>query len=91
MFFKRKLSVSAYCTTRLDLLLGQEQANIWRTLKQSWPDPAITLVDEGSYLDRMRAAHVELLLIVITKEMSLRRPFMLLSREARACTEDYSR
>ena len=68
MFFKRKISVSTYCSTRLDLLFSAEQADRWLQLKRSWPDPAVVGVDDDLYLAHLRAAHIELLSMVITKQ-----------------------
>jgi hypothetical protein len=68
MFFKRKISVSTYCATRLDLLFSREQADRWLELKHSWPDPAIVGIDDNLYLTHLRSAHIELLLMVITKK-----------------------
>ncbi len=68
MFLKRKISVSTYCSTRLDLLFSTEQADRWLQLKRSWPDSAVTELNDGPYLAHLRATHIALLLMVLTKK-----------------------
>jgi len=68
MLFKQKISVSDYCRTRLDLLFSSEQAELWLQLKRSFSDNAIVTVNDDLYLTHLRAVHIELLSMVVTKK-----------------------
>jgi hypothetical protein len=68
MFFKRKISVSEYCGTRLDLLFSSQQTELWLKLKYSWPDNAIVSANDDLYLTHLRAAHIEVLSMAVTKK-----------------------
>ncbi len=68
MFFKRKISVSEYCRTRLDLLFSSQQTELWLQLKQAWPDKAIVTANDDLYLTNIRAAHIEVLSMAVTKK-----------------------
>ena len=68
MFFKRKISVSEYCKTRLDLLFSDQQAQVWLQLKQSWPDYKYLSISDHLFLMHVRAAHIEILSMVVTKK-----------------------
>ena len=68
MFFKRRISVREYCTTRLDLLFSEEQTKVWLQLKQTWPDQAIIVADENQFLSHFAAAHITLLSMAVTKK-----------------------
>lgn len=68
MFFKREISVSAYCKTRLDLLFGENQAQLWLRLKQSWPDYKNLSVSDHLYLAHLRAAHIQILSMIVIKK-----------------------
>jgi hypothetical protein len=72
MFFKRKISVDEYCKTRLDLLFSDQQTQVWLQLKQSWPDFKYLSVNDHLYLMHLRAAHIEILLMVVIKKFVLR-------------------
>jgi hypothetical protein len=72
MFFKRKISVDEYCKTRLDLLFSDQQAQVWLQLKQSWPDFKYLSISDNLYLSHLRAAHIEILLMVVIKKFALR-------------------
>ncbi|MGB5107111.1 MAG: hypothetical protein WBP29_02865 [Candidatus Zixiibacteriota bacterium] len=67
MFFKRKIPVSEYCTTRLDLLFSPQQAELWLQLKRSWPDISVVHASNDVYLTNIRAAHIEVLSMAVTK------------------------
>ena len=84
MLFKRRISVSEYCTTRLDLLLSPQQAKIWTSARAASPDPAFRQWDQAVFLANMRAAHLQLLGIPITRSY----PFGL-SMEASEFIDDY--
>lgn len=68
MFFKRKISVSEYCTTRLDLFFSSQQTELWFQLKQAWPDDAVVTANDDLYLTHIRAAHIEVLSMAVTKK-----------------------
>lgn len=68
MLFKQKISVSDYCRTRIDLLFSVEQAELWLQLKRSCPDHAIVAISDNLYLTHLRAVHIELLSMVVTKK-----------------------
>jgi hypothetical protein len=70
MFFKKKLSVASYLQTRLDLLFSKEQTNLWLELKQSWPESSISSADSDLFLTHLRAAHIEVISMVVTKKLA---------------------
>jgi hypothetical protein len=89
MFFKRKISVSNYCTTRLDLLFSEKQADAWLAFKRSIDDPAVARADDQNCLDHLRAASIELMLIVMIKKSAVGLRALDLSSDARIFTEGY--
>ncbi|HEU0220369.1 MAG TPA: hypothetical protein VFQ98_06155 [Gallionella sp.] len=68
MFFKKRVSVPQYCDARLSILFSQEQARQWVCLKDEFPDATLRNVDEQLFLDEMRAAHLQLISLAITKQ-----------------------
>jgi hypothetical protein len=68
MLFKRKLSASSYLQTRLDLLFSQEQAELWLQARKLCGDSALLSLRDDLYLMHLRAAHIQLLLMVLTKK-----------------------
>ena len=89
MFFKRKISVTDYCTTRLDLLFSEKQADAWLAFKRSIDDPAIAQADEQNYLDHLKAASIELMLIVTIQKSASGQRALDFASEARQFTERY--
>lgn len=68
MLFRRKLSVSEYCATRLDTLFSTQQTELWLQLKQSWSDRAVATAADDFYLTNLRAAHIEVLSMAVAKK-----------------------
>ena len=68
MFFKRKITVPEYCKTRLNLLFSDQQAQVWLQLKQTWPDLKYLSVSDHLFLTHIRAAHIVVLSMVVTKK-----------------------
>lgn len=67
MFFKRKISINEYLTTRLDLLFSAEQAERWLEVKKLCGDEAFAGIRDDLYLMHLRAAHIQLLYMVVIK------------------------
>jgi hypothetical protein len=86
MFFKRKISVDEYCKTRLDLLFSDQQTQVWLQLKQSWPDYINLSASDHLYLTHLRAAHIEILLMVVIKKFALRNNIY---DEVEECIDNY--
>jgi hypothetical protein len=67
LFFKRRVTVSEYCETRLNWLFSSEQTKILTSLKTQSDDPALCCADKEIFLKNLRAAHLQLLSMAITK------------------------
>jgi len=70
-FLKQKVHVSQYFIDRLEVLFRQEQTNIWkRLLKEALivSDQEFNKANIESFIDDMRAVHIQLLRTALAKE-----------------------
>jgi hypothetical protein len=68
MFFKKRISVTAYCEAALQALLGAENTQDWLSLKSSSKDSALRGASDSVFLDELLGAHLQLLALAITKQ-----------------------
>jgi hypothetical protein len=67
MIFKKRVSVTDYCSSKLSRLTLQERELAWDGLRTKCNDAALNLADKDLYYDNLRAVMVRLMSIAIVK------------------------
>jgi hypothetical protein len=67
MLFKKKISVTDYCTGKLTALFSQEREATWDSLRARCNDAALNQADKNLYYDNLRAIMVRLMVIATVK------------------------
>lgn len=68
MFFKRRVNVREYCTSKMESLTAPESAQTWAALHKNSNDAAFLAVPMQQVADELLAAHVQLMSCAIAKE-----------------------
>jgi hypothetical protein len=71
MFFKKKVSVTDYCTDKLDFLFSPEREATWDGLRTRCNDAVLNQADRILYYDNVKAIMLRVLGIAIAKNCNL--------------------